>query len=128
MTTVDSGVGPRMELVKSFRFEAAHWLPNVPEGHQCGRTHGHSYEIGVHVAGPVDRNQGWVLDFAEISQVVKPIIAELDHACLNEIPGLNNPTSEMLAQWLWQRIRPAVALLAAVTVHETATSLCVFRG
>jgi 6-pyruvoyltetrahydropterin/6-carboxytetrahydropterin synthase len=117
-----------MELVKTFRFEAAHWLPNVPTGHKCGRPHGHSYEIGVHVTGPVDQDHGWVVDFGDISTAVKPVVAELDHACLNDLPGLENPTSELLAQWLWHRFQPVVALLTAVTVRETATSMCVFRG
>lgn len=128
MTTPERGASTHLELVKTFRFEAAHWLPTVPPGHQCGRPHGHSYEIDVHVAGPMDPDHGWVVDFGQISKVVKPVVAELDHRCLNEVSGLDNPTSELLAQWLWQRIAPAVPLLIAVAVRETATSRCVFRG
>ena len=117
-----------MELAKTYRFEAAHWLPHVPDGHQCGRPHGHSYEISVHVEGPVGEHTGWVMDFGDISAVVKPVVAQLDHRCLNDVPGLKNPTSESLARWLWEKVRPDVPLLSAVTVRETATSSCTFRG
>jgi 6-pyruvoyltetrahydropterin/6-carboxytetrahydropterin synthase len=117
-----------MELIKEYRFEAAHRLPNVPEGHQCGRPHGHSYKVAIHVEGEIDETAGWVVDYADISAVVKPVIEELDHHTLETIPGLENPTSEHLARWLWARIEPEVPLLSAVTVHETATSACVYRG
>ena len=117
-----------MELTKEYRFEAAHRLPHVPDGHQCGRPHGHSYQVQVHVEGAVDEAVGWVIDYADISAVVKPIIQELDHRTLNVIPGLENPTSENLARWLWKRIAPGVPLLSAVTVRETAMSSCVYRG
>lgn len=117
-----------MELIKEYRFEAAHRLPHVAPGHQCGRPHGHSYRVGIHVEGDVDEAAGWVIDYAEINAAVKPLVDELDHRTLEDIPGLENPTSENLARWLWQRIVPRIPLLSAVTVHETATSSCVYRG
>lgn len=118
----------RCELVRDFRFEAAHRLPNVPEGHKCARLHGHSFRVEVVVVGPVDPERGWVIDFADIDRVVDPVIAQLDHRYLNELPGLANPTSEVLAVWLWERIAPALPLLAAVAVAETCDSRCTYRG
>ena len=93
-----------MELFKEFTFEAAHLLPNVPVGHKCARLHGHSFKLIVHVEGPVDPELGWVIDFGDISAAVKPVINELDHYYLNDIPGLENPTSEVLVRWIWDRL------------------------
>jgi 6-pyruvoyltetrahydropterin/6-carboxytetrahydropterin synthase len=117
-----------MEIFKEFTIEAAHWLPNVPEGHKCRRLHGHSFRIAIHVSGPVDPQLGWVLDFAEIKTAYKAIEDQIDHRCLNEVEGLENPTSENLARWLWTRLRPALPLLSKVVVQETCTSGCVYTG
>jgi 6-pyruvoyltetrahydropterin/6-carboxytetrahydropterin synthase len=119
----------RVELTRDYTFEAAHRLPNVPPAHQCHRMHGHSFRIGITVAGEVDEAMGWLVDFDQITQVVEPVIRrELDHRTLNDVPGLGNPTSELLAAWLWKRLRPSLPLLAAVTVHETCTARCTYRG
>jgi 6-pyruvoyltetrahydropterin/6-carboxytetrahydropterin synthase len=115
-----------MEIFREFRFEAAHLLPYVPAGHKCGRLHGHSYRVEVHVAGDVDPAAGWVLDFADVSAAWKPLDDLLDHRYLNDVPGLDNPTSENLAAWIWQRL--AALPLSAVVVRETCTSGCVYRG
>jgi len=115
------------ELIKTFRFEAAHSLPNVPAGHKCARLHGHGYRVDVHVAGEPDPQTGWVVDFGEIKAVVGPVLDELDHRCLNELPGLENSTSEALAQYLWERIWPKLPGLAALTIWESDTSRCVLR-
>lgn len=117
-----------MELFKEFTFEAAHRLPNVPPGHKCARLHGHSFRIAVHVNGPVDPHSGWVRDFADLSGAMKPVLERLDHYYLNEVEGLDNPTSEILAQWVWDRLQPCLADLSHVVVHETCTSGCVYRG
>jgi 6-pyruvoyltetrahydropterin/6-carboxytetrahydropterin synthase len=117
-----------MELFKQFSIEAAHWLPNVPADHKCRRMHGHSFQIQVHVRGPVDPQLGWVMDFAEIKAAFAPVEDEIDHRCLNDVEGLENPTSENLARWLWKRLRPALPLLSKVVVQETCTSGCVFVG
>ncbi|MGE5610371.1 MAG: 6-carboxytetrahydropterin synthase QueD [Bacillota bacterium] len=117
-----------MEIYKEFTFEAAHRLPNVPDGHKCGRLHGHSFHVAVHVAGPVGTTSGWVLDFADIAAALKPIISRLDHYYLNEIEGLENPTSEILAKWIWRRLKPALPLLAKVVVRETCTTGCIYCG
>lgn len=117
-----------MEIFKTFRIEAAHRLPNVPPGHKCGRLHGHSFEISVHVEGPVGEQTGWVRDFADIKQAFAPLDAQLDHNYLNDIEGLENPTSENLAIWVWQRLKPALANLSQVAVKETCTAGCIYRG
>lgn len=117
-----------MELFKEFSIEAAHWLPNVPVGHKCGRLHGHSFRIALHIAGPVDPMFGWVQDFAEIKAAFKKIEDQIDHRCLNDVAGLENPTSENLARWLWQSLKPELPLLAKVVVRETCTSGCVYEG
>jgi 6-pyruvoyltetrahydropterin/6-carboxytetrahydropterin synthase len=117
-----------VELSKVFTFEAAHSLPNVPAGHKCGRLHGHSYHVEITVRGPVNRQTGWLMDFAELKVKFKPLEDQLDHRFLNEVPGLENSTSENLARWIWERLKPEVPPLYSVTVHETCTSKCVYRG
>ena len=117
-----------MELFKQFSIEAAHWLPNVPADHKCRRMHGHSFQIQVHVRGPVDPHLGWVMDFAEIKAAFAPVEDEIDHRCLNDVEGLENPTSENLARWLWRRLRSVLPLLSKIVVQETCTSGCVYSG
>lgn len=117
-----------MELSKEFGFESAHSLPNVPEGHKCARLHGHSFRVGIQVDGPVGEHTGWVMDFADLKAAVQPTVDALDHRLLNDIPGLENPTSENVARWIWQRIAPELPGLSAVTVRETCTSGCTYRG
>ena len=117
-----------MELYKEFTFEAAHLLPNVPAGHKCARLHGHSFRVRVTIDAPVHPTLGWVMDFAELKAAWKPLDDALDHRYLNDIPGLENPTSERLAQWIWRRLRPALPMLACIEVRETCTSGCLYRG
>ena len=117
-----------MEIFKQFTFEAAHRLPHVPAGHKCSRLHGHSYRVEVHVRGPIDPTLGWVVDFADLRDAFEPIRARLDHYYLNEIEGLENPTSERLARWIWDRLKPQLPLLSKIVVRETCTSGCVYDG
>lgn len=117
----------RVTLSKEMRFEAAHHLPRVPEGHKCRRLHGHSYRVEVEVEGEVDPETGWLVDYAEIKAAFAPLHEALDHRYLNEVAGLENPTSENLARWIWERLRHALPL-AAVRVAETCTSACTYRG
>lgn len=117
-----------MEIFKEFSIEAAHWLPNVPEGHKCRRLHGHSFRIEIHAAGDLDPRLGWVMDFADLKAAFQVIEDQLDHRCLNEVAGLENPTSENLARWIWQQLKPAMPLLSKVVVRETCTSGCVYTG
>ena len=118
----------RVELSKSFTFEAAHSLPTFPEGHKCRRLHGHSFRVEVFVAGEVDERSGYLVDYGEIKAACEPVRKQLDHYHLNEIAGLENPTAENLARWIWERLAPALPALAAVRVHETCTSGCEYRG
>ncbi|WP_372371695.1 6-carboxytetrahydropterin synthase QueD [Candidatus Uabimicrobium sp. HlEnr_7] len=117
-----------MEIYKEFIFESAHRLPNVPEGHKCGRLHGHSFKVTIYVAGEVDKTTGWIMDFADIKAAFKPLYDRLDHHYLNEIEGLENPTSEVLAMWIWERLYPKLPSLSKIVVNETCTSGCVYIG
>lgn len=117
-----------MNIFRAFTLEAAHRLPNVPAGHKCSRLHGHSFRVELQVSGEVDAHSGWVMDFADIKAAFQPLFEQLDHHYLNEIPGLENPTSENLARWIWKQLKPALPLLSRVTVHETCTSGCVYEG
>ncbi len=117
-----------MELFKEFSFEAAHRLPNVPAEHKCARLHGHSFFVRITVAGEVGATSGWVMDFADVSRGFRPILDQLDHFYLNDIPGLDNPTSENLAKWIWQKLIKNLPSLIAVEIRETCTSGCIYRG
>lgn len=117
-----------MRLYKDFTFEAAHRLPNVPDGHKCARLHGHSFQVRVTVDGPVGDRTGWVMDFAELKAAFHPVYDRLDHRYLNELPGLDNPTSENLARWIWRELRRTLTGLAEVEVRETCSTGCIYRG
>ena len=117
-----------MEIFKEFTFEAAHRLPNVPAGHKCSRLHGHSYRVELHVRGPIGERSGWIMDFADLTEAFNPLRAQLDHYYLNEVEGLENPTSENLARWIWKRLRPTLPQLHHVMVRETCTSGCIYQG
>jgi len=117
-----------MDLRKTFQFEAAHLLPHLPEAHKCRRLHGHSFKADIVVSGELDPRLGWVMDYADISAAFKPLWEQLDHRYLNEVEGLNNPTSENIAIWIWVRLKPVLPLLSEVVVAETCTAQCVYRG
>lgn len=117
-----------MQIYKEFHFEAAHRLPNVPAGHKCARLHGHSFHVRLAIEGDAPEPAGWVRDFADIKAAFKPVLAQLDHYYLNDVPGLENPTSENIARWIWARLKPALPDLATVEIRETCTSGCVYRG
>jgi 6-pyruvoyltetrahydropterin/6-carboxytetrahydropterin synthase len=114
-------------ITKSFMLDAAHWLPEVPEGHKCGRMHGHTYTIILGLEGPLDPKFGWVQDYGEISRIFAPVHEAFDHHCLNEIEGLENPTAEVMARWIYDRTKDALPLLADVAVCETPTTTAVYR-
>ena len=117
-----------MRLFKEFTFEAAHRLPHVPEGHKCARLHGHSFVVRISVDGEVGEQSGWVMDFGDIKTAFKPLYDRLDHYYLNEIPGLENPTSENLARWIWRELSPSLPQLSAVEIREACTSGCIYLG
>jgi len=117
-----------MRIYKEFQVEAAHLLPNLPDNHKCRRLHGHSFRISVHVEGALDEKLGWVMDFADISKAFQPVFDRIDHRFLNEIEGLENPTSENIAKWIWRELQGTLPNLAAVHIQETCTSGCVYEG
>ena len=117
-----------MEIFKEFSIEAAHRLPHVPEGHKCARLHGHSFKVTIFVEGPVGDSTGWIMDFGDIKSAFAPIFQQLDHHYLNDIQGLENPTSENLAAWIWHQLKPRLPLLSGIQIKETCTSGCIFRG
>ena len=117
-----------VRLLKEFRFEAAHRLPHVPTGHKCSRLHGHSFKIELALYGPVNPETGWFIDFGELDNVWQPLHDQLDHNYLNEVKGLENPTSENLAKWLWDEIKPRLAVLERVIVFETCDARCEYEG
>lgn len=117
-----------MDIFKTFTLEAAHRLPNVPEGHKCARLHGHSFRIEIHVRGEPDPHTGWVMDFADIKAAFAPLFDQLDHHYLNDVEGLDNPTSENLARWIFEHLQPSLPALHKIIVHETCTSGAAYSG
>lgn len=117
-----------MEIFKKFTFDSAHYLPNVAEDHKCRNMHGHTYQLTLFVSGDPDPKYGWVIDFAELKDKVEPVLKEVDHHVLNEIKGLENPTCELFAKWLWDRIKPEIPSLSKIELHETPTSGVIYKG
>lgn len=121
-----------MKVFRDFRFEAAHALPDAPEGHKCRRLHGHSYRLRVYVEGPIDPRTGWVIDFSEIRRVVDPVVDSLDHRYLNDIDGLEKPTAEVITRWLWEKLGAGLnkgsIRLARLELSETSKCGCVYEG
>jgi 6-pyruvoyltetrahydropterin/6-carboxytetrahydropterin synthase len=115
-------------IYKQFSFDAAHFLPNVPEGHKCRSLHGHTYHLTIFVEGDVSADTGWVVDFNELKSVVQPVVDRVDHAFLNDIPGLENPTSENFSMWLWNMIKPFLPSLKKIELKETSTSGVIYEG
>jgi 6-pyruvoyltetrahydropterin/6-carboxytetrahydropterin synthase len=128
---VVSDLRPAAQIVslwKEFRFEAAHLLPHVPPGHKCGRLHGHSFYVEVYVAGVVDEQTGMLVDYADIKAAFAELDDQLDHRYLNELPGLENPTSENIVCWIWQRLKPSLPQLCRLVLRETCTVGCIYEG
>jgi 6-pyruvoyltetrahydropterin/6-carboxytetrahydropterin synthase len=118
----------RCRIIKEFRFEAAQTLPNLPPDHKCTKMHGHSFKIEIVINGKVNPKIGWVYDHALISKAMAPLLEKLDHSYLNEIPGLENPTIELMAAWFWKILEPQLPGLDEIIIHETPSARCVFRG
>ena len=119
---------PQVELVRIYTFESAHRLPRVAPAHKCARLHGHSFKVELNISGQMDTEKGWLMDYAEIDETFDPLWQQLDHHYLNDIEGLDNPTSENLAIWLWNHLKPKLPQLEATEVHETCEAHCVYRG
>lgn len=117
-----------IEIYKDFSFDSAHFLPNVPDGHKCGRLHGHTYKVRIHLKGELCIKLGWLVDFSKIKEAFNPLLKILDHSLLNEIKGLENPTCEILAVWIWDKLKPSLDELHRVDVKENPTSGCSYSG
>ena len=117
-----------MIIYKKFVFDSAHFLPNVPEGHKCKNMHGHTYGLTVFIEDRIKQPEGWLVDYADLKAIVKPVLDKLDHHCLNDIPGLENPTSEILAVWLWSQLKPNLPELKRIELNETATAGVIYEG
>lgn len=117
-----------MIIYKQFTFDSAHFLPGVPAGHKCGNMHGHTYALTVFIGGEPEQKIGWIIDYAELKKNIQPVIELLDHQILNNIKGLENPTSEILSIWLWDKIKPLVPGLKKIELKETPTSGVIYEG
>ena len=117
-----------MHIFKTFTFDSAHSLPNVPDGHKCKEIHGHTYRLTIYLEGELEKDLNWVIDFADLKNAINPILEIVDHKLLNKIEGLENPTCEMIAKWLWNKIKAQVPLLSKVELHETPTSGAIYKG
>ena len=118
----------KVTLSRTFRFEASHRLSHLPEDHPCHHLHGHSYQLEIQVSGDVDEKSGFLIDYAEIKSAVKPLLQQLDHKHLNDIPGLEKPTTELIAQWLWERLGNPLPQLSLIAIQETPLTRCEYRG
>ena len=119
---------PTVDIFKIFTFEAAHRLPNLPASHKCSRLHGHSFRVELHLRGQLTPVENWVIDFADVKAAFQPVYDQLDHHYLNDIAGLENPTSEQISVWLWQQTKPKLPALVKVVVHETCTAGSIYCG
>lgn len=117
-----------MEIYKDFSFDAAHFLPHVPDGHKCKNMHGHTYRLRVCIKGQPHEKLGWVMDFKDLKDVVNPIIDQLDHKLLNDIPGLENSTAENITIWIWKKINPLLQGLSRIELYETPTTGVIYSG
>lgn len=115
-----------VEIHKTFTFEAAHFLPNVVEGHKCRNLHGHSYKITLILYGPIDPQSGWLIDFNEIKHITKTLIKSLDHKLLNNIEGLENPTSENISAYIYSKLKPIIPFLDRVILSETRSTKVIY--
>ena len=117
-----------MNVFKTFTIEAARSLPNLPDGHPCKNIHGHSFKITITVTGNVDNKTGFVMDFGDIVETFNPLLSKLDHSYLNDIEGLENPSSENVCQWIWERLAPSLPGLSQIDIKETDSTGCIYQG
>ena len=117
-----------MELRKTFQFEAAHYLPNLPKEHKCSRLHGHTFNLRISLEDKINKETGWVEDFSEIKKIFTPIYDQLDHSYLNNIKGLENPTSENIVIWIWKKLKPSLPVLSSLEIKESSSTGCIYKG
>ncbi len=117
-----------MTIFRQFTFDSAHFLPYVAEDHKCRQMHGHTYRLTIYMTAEPDEQLGWVMDFADVKKVMTPILDMVDHKTLNNVPGLENPTCELLAKWLWDKIKKEIPILSKIELYETPKSGVVYEG
>src|SRR5262245_22653904 len=117
-----------MEIYREFSFDAAHYLPMLPEGHKCNEMHGHTYHLKVYIKGNLNPTPGWVMDFKEMKNKINTVIDEVDHKTLNKLPGLENPTAENIILWFWQKLKPLLPDLSRIELKETASTGVIYSG
>ncbi len=117
-----------MEIFKSFSFDSAHRMPGFPEDHKYGQLHGHSYEVEVHIHGPVEDDSGWVMDIGALTTTVQPLVDTLDHVYLNDVTGLEKPTCENIARWFWNQLQPLMPNLSKIIIRRANAGGCMYRG
>lgn len=117
-----------MTVFKQFTFDSAHFLPNVDDNHKCRSVHGHTYILTIYIEREPDKNLGWVMDFAEIKSAVLPVLKIIDHKMLNDIPGLENPTCELIAKWLWEKIKSLIPSMNKIELRENPASGVIYEG
>lgn len=117
-----------MKIFREFTFDSAHFLNHLPPGHKCANMHGHTYRLRVELSGELDPTVGWVVDFAEVKRVVGAVLDQLDHKVLNDIEGLEQPTAEVIAVWLWRRIKPDLPALSGVILWENPNNGVEYHG
>jgi 6-pyruvoyltetrahydropterin/6-carboxytetrahydropterin synthase len=117
-----------MEIYKEFAFDSAHFLPNVPDGHKCKEIHGHTYHLRVYVEGNPVKDLGWIMDFKELKDMVNSLVDQVDHKLMNNIPGLENPTAEIITIWFWDRLKPLLPALSRIELKETPTTGVIYSG
>ncbi len=117
--------GEKFEFSQQFILHSAHFLPHVPEGHKCGRLHGHNFKIIFKWEGnPATELQ----EYEHLFEQFQPLYDRLHRRLLNEIEGLENPTSENLSSWLWEKLKTAIPSLTSVTVYETDSVGSLYSG
>jgi 6-pyruvoyltetrahydropterin/6-carboxytetrahydropterin synthase len=117
-----------MIIYKKITFDSAHFLPHVPIRNKCKNVHGHTYTLTIFIEGAPPAHEGWVIDYGDLKKIITLVIDQVDHHLLNDLPGLENPTSEILAIWLWNKIRLLLPALKRIELSETATSGVIYEG
>tara|TARA_B100001093_G_scaffold484995_1_gene518928 strand:+ start:444 stop:800 length:357 start_codon:yes stop_codon:yes gene_type:complete len=117
-----------MIIYKNFFFDAAHYMPNFPKDHKYRKIHGHSYELKIHIHGDLTAENEWVMDLENINKHVDPLLKLIDHNLLNDIKGLENPTSENIAKWFWKELKKKIPSISKVEINRPRIGGCIYQG
>ncbi len=117
-----------MLIFKKYYFDAAHYMAEFEENHNYRKMHGHSFEVTVKLKGDINRKNNWVMDLEELDSFVDPELSKLDHSILNEVDGLEKPTSENIAKWLWSKLIKKIPNLDSIEINRPRIGGCIFNG